>query len=778
MNKKNLTYGINIVSLLVLAMLMTFPFTMDKLNLSHTEEISVHLYPLTAFTSKIVQQNVNLFYINCFFLYLLPVAAVLILASFFYKKITPKMARMISFGAVTIYLSAAVSGMIVFANTVRWFQSLCFSTYVVFFVALVFHIFLITYKILSIKTENELYSEYKRLLDEEEKKEKDLRNQQIEWLKKRADALHEDAAQELNKKNRLEKHISNLKEKKRAGHIKTKIICVFLLTIATILSTFVYTDLKKSKVLFTQMINNSGKNQAEQVAASYYFSDGLHAKISAFFESIKKTNESSPFPCRRMDIITTNSKRSVYLEEVTDQTDFPSFDVFSYTTAAGRVHTIPVEERHITPAEAALYTAHFLNEKTRSLPIMKPENGTSLYVYPITFPRRKGQKLVGFSVVTYSTEILNRPYFQTKVFVLALSALFFYISVIITLFLADFIANPIIFLCGSIRKTANVLSEMLSGNAEVKADQLTFDENIATNDEVKKLSTEIGNIVSLVRGVLPYVSFHTLRSAEKNRSDRAISRDLCFLFTDIRGFTTLCEGLSPKEVIPILNHYLDIETKIIFDNGGDVDKYVGDEMMAFFSGPRKEIRACKAAMEIRHAMILEQKNAEKKGLPPISIGIGVNSGTVVFGSVGAKTRKDFTSIGDTVNLAARLEGTNKAYGSKSIISEAVYKELNDQFLCRELDYVTVKGKTEPVRIFEILQSTELSKEQLKDLKYLFEIGLFKYRRKEWTMSEKYFSQCVAKYNDEPSKVFLKRIEHYKISPPKLDWKGVFVMNVK
>ncbi len=203
--------------------------------------------------------------------------------------------------------------------------------------------------------------------------------------------------------------------------------------------------------------------------------------------------------------------------------------------------------------------------------------------------------------------------------------------------------------------------------------------------------------------------------------------------------------MPPKKVVDILNRYLDIETQIILDNGGDIDKFVGDEMMAFFSGPRKEINACKAAMEIRAAMREQQKISMEDGTTYISIGIGINTGKVIFGSVGSQTRKDFTSIGDTVNLVARLESANKAYGSKSIISEAVFQKLRDMFICRELDFITVKGKTEPVRIYEILQQKSLAVKsniagKLMEIKMLFEKGLSYYREQNWEESEACFSE--------------------------------------
>jgi len=771
-------YTLQIVSLIILAALMFLPFSMDKINLFHHGRSARLLYPFTILSSGLIQKEFYFFYACCFSLFSLPITFLIIFASIFYKKMPQTIIILSAFIAVTLYLATAISGMTVFANTIRWFKSLSPLVYTAFFIALIFHIFLISRGISFIKAYNEAYTEYKQLLLEEEKAEK--RDRKLEKKRTETSRLEQQKNKEnSNIKNQVWKLTDNLKNYERKTHLKTKITIVILVAITVIISTFIYTDLKNYKLLLTQNVNTTGKNQAEQVAAIYDFSDGLHAKISAFLEGIKKTNVSSPFPHQRVDIITTDSKSSIFLEKIDASTELPDFNVFSYTTATGSVRTIPADEKRITAQEAAFYIAHFKNENTRNQPIYKPEKGTCLYVYPITFSRKDGQRLVGFSVVTYMQEILERPYFQAKVFIFALAAVFLYAAIIITLFLADFIADPIILLCGNIRKTTNILSELLSGNAKIEAARLVFEDNLKTHDEIKTLSKEIKNIITLVRGMLPYISFHTIRNAEKAVGSKSIARNLCFLFTDIRGFTKLCEKLPAREVIAMLNRYLNIETKIIFDNGGDVDKYVGDEIMAFFSGPKKEINACKAAMEIREALYREQQAAIKVGREPVSIGIGINTGYVVFGPVGSETRKDFTSIGDTVNLAARLEGANKQYGSKTIISESVYNNLNNAFICRELDYITVKGKTEAVRIFEILQDTKKNtNDKIYDLKKLFETGLDYYRQRKWRTAEKYFLECVEKYNDKPAKVFLERIAHYRSSPPPADWQGVFVMRVK
>jgi len=758
-------YKMQIVSLVIFVALIFLPFGMDKMDLVNHTRTPQLLYPFTVLFSGLVQQNFLFFYVSCFSFFLLPVAFLIIFISIFNKRITQNIVIISAFVAVTCYLAAAISGMTVFANTIRWFQSLSILVYMAFFLALTFHIFLISYGITLIKARNETYSAYKQLILESEKTEES--DKQPENKKK------------FNIKRQVQELIGRIKSPQKKTHLKSKIAGVILIAIIIIISVFIYTDLKNYKLLLTQNVNTTGKNQAEQVAAIYGFSDGLHAKISAFLEGIKKTNASSPFPHRRVDIITTDSKEPVFLNKIDNTTVLPNFNVFSYTTEQGSVRNIPAEEKRITAEEAALYIKHFQNINTRSQPIYKADKGMCLYVYPITFSRKDGQRLVGFSVVTYMKEILDRPYFQAKVFIFALAAIFLYAAIIITLFLADFIAEPIIQLCVNIRKTTNILNEIFSGNAKIDAHKLVFDDNLKTRDEIKTLSKEIKNIITLVRGMLPYISFHTLRNAEKDVGSKSISRNLCFLFTDIRGFTKLCEKLPAREVILMLNRYLNIETKIIFDNGGDVDKYVGDEMMAFFAGPKKEINACKAAMEIREALYREQLAALKVGRETISLGIGINTGYVIFGPVGSETRKDFTSIGDTVNLAARLEGANKQYGSKTIISEAVYNNLGNAFICRELDYITVKGKMEAVRIFEILQETKKNtSDKIYDLKKVFETGLDYYRQRKWKTAEKYFLECVEKYNDQPAKVFLERIAHYRSSPPPTDWKGVFVMRVK
>ncbi|MCI6984133.1 MAG: adenylate/guanylate cyclase domain-containing protein, partial [Treponema porcinum] len=483
--KKSASFFIcRIVSIIILAVLFVFPFSMREMNLLQPELTSEILYPFKAFfpDSKI---SSLLLRISWCALYVIPFSAILILTTIFLKKRHKKTVYFSLLISVTVYLVSTVASMITFANTARWFRELPPLVYSAFAVALVFHIVLIAYGIIGIKTRNQEHSEYKQLCTEETKKEKELHARAMERIQRDKERVKGDRDRTRKIKLLEKKEVKEYRQKKHRTHVKTKIKIVILLTITVILATFIFTDLRNYRMLTKQTVNNTGGNQAEQVAAIYDFSDGLSAKINAFIEGFKKTNSSSPFPCERADIITTDSTKSVFLETIDASTILPEFNVFSYTTAAGHVYKIPDAEKRITPQQAALYVDRWRNEATRKEPLFDRQNDTLKYIYPVTYTRKEGHKLVGFSVITYRREILSRPYFQAKVFIFTLSAVFLYVSIVITLFLADFIANPIIFLCGSVRKTANILSELLSGTAKIDPKSLTFDEKVETKDEIK-----------------------------------------------------------------------------------------------------------------------------------------------------------------------------------------------------------------------------------------------------------------------------------------------------
>jgi adenylate cyclase len=187
-----------------------------------------------------------------------------------------------------------------------------------------------------------------------------------------------------------------------------------------------------------------------------------------------------------------------------------------------------------------------------------------------------------------------------------------------------------------------------------------------------------------------------------------VDKDLTVLFSDIRSFTTLSETMSPQELVNHLNCYLTAMTDVIFEYGGYLDKYVGDEVMCFWGAPLPQqdhaIRACKCAL--RQMEKLRELNASWPENRRINIGIGVNSGIMTVGNMGSPSRMNYTLMGDNVNLGARLEGTNKEYGTNVIISEYTFGLVKDHFLVRELDNIRVKGKNKPVLIYELVDCLE------------------------------------------------------------------------
>ncbi len=716
----------------LLAGLFCIPMSIQSVDLYDAEAAVQYIFPFSLpLTDVLFLENGILKYVF-FLIYFIPFTALFTLISIFIREKLAKPLYITTFISLTIYLVLSIICLILEANCPTWFVLVPWYTYAIFGGAVVAHVAMSIYTLVYLRVSKPEYKDYKVLKENDQKKSK--------------------------------------------VSIKTKFFASVIGTLAVVLTTFMILILNGYKKMITEAVSDVGRTQAEQTAAVYESAEGKYEKIVNYFEQQKKTNAIAASPYERIDIIISSKNEQIFIENLGPESELPAFDVFAYTTA--RASKVDESEKKLTDEQAHDFLRRYQNGSFRKSPVYDKANRTCKYIYPVTLSRKAGHRLVGFSIVTYRQDVLMKQYFQTKVFVFTFSLIFLYVSILFVIFMADVIVNPLIYLRANVRKTSAGISEMLSGSAKIVPEEIVYDDSIKTRDEIKDLSVEIDNMFSLIKGIVPYISFSTLQHAEKDTKRSTISRDICFLFTDIRGFTSICEGMPPKKVVDILNHYLDIETEIILNNGGDIDKFVGDEMMAFFSGPKKEYNACKAAMEIRQAMREQQELASEDGSTFISIGIGINSGKVVFGSVGSRTRKDFTSIGDTVNLAARLESANKAYGSKSIITENVYSKLKDSFICRELDFITVKGKTEPVRIYEILQTTVRGTEKLYDIKELFEKGLSFYRKQKWDESEKFFKACAQKYNDMPSIVFLDRIFHFKNNPPAKDWDGVFKMDVK
>jgi len=259
-------------------------------------------------------------------------------------------------------------------------------------------------------------------------------------------------------------------------------------------------------------------------------------------------------------------------------------------------------------------------------------------------------------------------------------------------------------------------------------------------------------------------------------------KELTVMFSDIRGFTTISEGLTPDELVSLLNEYLGEMTEIVFANQGTLDKYIGDAIMAFWGSPYPQedhaVRGCRCALQMGRRLRELNSKWEAEGRRPISIGIGLNTGLLNVGNMGSAKRLSWTVMGDNVNLASRLEGINKEYRTQIVISEATYREIGGEFLCRELDKIRVKGKNQPVDIYELLDFAA-EKSKYEPLLSRFTHAMAAYRAQDWRAAAGEFGQLLGDYPDDgPTQLFLQRALEFMETAPEPDWDGVYVMKSK
>lgn len=255
------------------------------------------------------------------------------------------------------------------------------------------------------------------------------------------------------------------------------------------------------------------------------------------------------------------------------------------------------------------------------------------------------------------------------------------------------------------------------------------------------------------------------------------------LFTDIEGFTTIAEGKEPKALVAFLNEYFSMATDICFRYYGTIDKFLGDAIMVQFGIPLKNanhaLLAVSAAYEFSHALNDKNVKAGKAHTPVFSTRIGINSGLMVAGYIGGRSKKEYTVIGDTVNLASRLEGVNKIYGTSVILSEFTARQVQDEFALREMDLIRVKGKDRPVKIYELLGKRSEQTEIMDQIGEYFESAIQLYRRRQWRKAIAHFQKVLnLRPGDEPSKRYIKRCIEYGKNPPPKNWDGVWVMMSK
>ncbi len=290
---------------------------------------------------------------------------------------------------------------------------------------------------------------------------------------------------------------------------------------------------------------------------------------------------------------------------------------------------------------------------------------------------------------------------------------------------------------------------------------------------------QLGNIFGQY---IPPELVEQMSQSEEEFSLKGESREMTVLFSDVRGFTTISEGMEPQELCELINDILTPVTRVIHEHQGTIDKYIGDAIMAFWGAPMHNPQhasyAVKAGLAILQALTKIQQDFKAKGWPEVDIGIGLNTGKMSVGNMGSQFRIAYTIMGDAVNLGSRLEGLTKQYGVKMIVSESTLLAA-PEFTYRELDKVRVKGKHKPITIYEPLGvSADISSGQLQILDLLNQ-GLNNYRQQQWTAAQSIFEQLAEQYpHDKLYSIYLERIAYYLESPPEIDWDGAFTHTSK
>ncbi len=262
------------------------------------------------------------------------------------------------------------------------------------------------------------------------------------------------------------------------------------------------------------------------------------------------------------------------------------------------------------------------------------------------------------------------------------------------------------------------------------------------------------------------------------------NREITIFFSDIASFSSISERLSPPDLVKLLNEYLSEMTDIILSYNGTIDKYIGDAIMAFYGAPvmleDPALKACYAAIDMKKRLRELQEEWKNQGKSEvISARMGLNTGMAVVGNMGSRTRMDYTAMGDSVNLASRLEGANKYYGTNAMISESTYAFVKDNVEARKLDVIRVVGKKEPVGIYELLGRKGNLPGRMYDMIELYNRGLDSFNQRDWKKAKSFFRNGLQSVDDDgPSLAYIERCNHFMQTPPPKNWDGVYTMKSK
>jgi len=343
------------------------------------------------------------------------------------------------------------------------------------------------------------------------------------------------------------------------------------------------------------------------------------------------------------------------------------------------------------------------------------------------------------------------------------------------------------------RNLVRPVRELLVGTKAIEQGDLDIRIKVSSADEIATLATSFNHMVgglkqkeAITETFGQYVDPRIVKGLIEDQqfSQKGEKRIMTVFFSDLEGFTAISEKFSAEGVVRLLNHYFTLMSDSIRQSNGIIDKYIGDAIMAFWGPPFTNADehpklACLAALE--QMKLLRQFETQlpdllgvRRDLPRLNMRIGISTGDVIVGSIGSAVAKSYTVIGDNVNLASRLESANKNYGTNILICGEAWKMVKDTIECREIDLIRVSGKTQPIRIFEVMEKKGNLNATMAELKNRFETGLAAYRASRWDEAKQQFERCIELNPQEKAAItFLSRITSFRTQPPGNDWDGIW-----
>ena len=347
------------------------------------------------------------------------------------------------------------------------------------------------------------------------------------------------------------------------------------------------------------------------------------------------------------------------------------------------------------------------------------------------------------------------------------------------------------------KRLVQPVRSLMSGLQTVEKGDLSVQLPVSTADEIGRLTKSFNFFIGELRvkeelrsTFGKYIDPRILERVLLENAETASGRqDMTVSFSDLLGFTAIGEHLTPAGGVNLLNRHFTLQAQAIQQHHGVVDKFMGDAVMAFWGAPftrdeERSLEACRAALDQARAVahlqsILPEVTGLRKNLPQLGIRIGISTGDVVAGNIGSENTRAYTVIGDSVNLAARLEHANRFYGTKILLCGTTRREVANAVIAREIDTIVVKGKTETTCIYELLAMAGDEDEMTRALCAKSEIALAAYRTREWDAAERAFRECLAlNPDDQPALLFLERIAAFRVEPPGPQWQGEWVFQVK